>query len=94
VVTDDVLSELEELERAKYRDRLVPRTCDDRTRPPIEDILRDVSISRATRCRRILEAHSHGYRFAEIAQALNVHPSTPGVIVRRFRSRSLAESST
>jgi hypothetical protein len=38
-VADDVIDELKELSRARYRDRIVPRTCEDRVRPSLEDLL-------------------------------------------------------
>jgi hypothetical protein len=82
-LSDDVLKELAE---AQYRDRLVPHTRHEDVRPSITELLDGTEGSPHARKLRIDEAHRiHGYRFTEIAKALQMHPSTPGIIVRRFR---------
>lgn len=57
-------------------------------RPSLAGLLRDCEASRSGRDEAIWRAHAaHGYRLAEIARALNLHPSTASQIVRR-RQRS------
>ena len=88
-IEDDLLEELEAITRAKYRDRILPRTCADNSRPSLDELLMIPGLPRSARNLRIFEAHTvHGYRLSEIAKVLKMDRSTPGVIVRRFQNGS------
>jgi putative transposase len=66
-------------------DRPVPRTCRALSRPTLEELFSVSSGTRDARNRLIRRAHvEHGYRLAEIATFLQLHPSTASVIVRRL----------
>jgi putative transposase len=66
-------------------DRPVPRTCRALSRPTLQELFSVSSGTRDARNRLIRRAHvEHGYRLAEIATFLQLHPSTASLIVRRL----------
>jgi hypothetical protein len=63
----------------------VPRTCRALSRPTLEELFSVSSGSRDARNRLIRRAHvEYGYRLAEVATFLKLHPSTASLIVRRL----------
>jgi REP element-mobilizing transposase RayT len=64
----------------------VPRSYRSLARPPLAELFKDVGFSRAERDRTIRRAHVlHGYRLAEIAVFLGLHPNTMSKVLRRLK---------
>ena len=64
----------------------VPRSYRSLARPPLVELFRNVGFSRTERDRMIRRAHVlHGYRLAEIATFLSLHPNTMSKVLRRLK---------
>ena len=83
---DDVL---QELQSSEGRDRWLPHTHREHVRPSLADLFGRAETDCRLRHRLIYEAHAtYGYSLVEIATALRLHPSTPGIILRRLRDHN------
>jgi putative transposase len=64
----------------------VPRSYRSLASPPLVELFKDVGFSRVERDRMIRRAHVvHGYRLAEIATFLGLHPNTMSKVLRRLK---------
>lgn len=80
---DDILKDLESLE---HSDRWLPHTLAPSARPSLSDMFLGLHDRPQIRNLRIYEAHAtYGYSLTEIAAALHLHPSTPGILLARLR---------
>ena len=67
----------------------VPRSLRALGRPRLEDLF-NADRNMTNRAQTIQRAHVvHGYKYAEIARALTLHPSTISKMMRRLRRRSI-----
>lgn len=83
-----------ETAKIEHPDRLLPRTCRAMGRPTLQELFNLVGESRSARNMMIRQAHvAYGYRLAEIATFLNLHPSTASVILRRIEARMTLKNS-
>lgn len=77
-------SAVQTLTARSHPDRLLPRHCQALGRPSLQELFENQRSSRAGRNQVLCTAHAvHGYRLAEIAAFLNLHPSTASVIWRQ-----------
>ena len=66
----------------------LPRTYRSLARPPLAQLFPLTDISKAARNLAIQHAHQHwGYRLAEIALHLGIHPSTASLVVRALKQK-------
>lgn len=71
--------------RERQSERAVPRVLGQLNRPPLDRVFVHATGSRRERDRAIHRARvEHGYRIAEIARFLTVHPSTVSRVVQRL----------
>ena len=83
-----------ETAKIEHPDRVLPRICRAMGRPTLQELFSLVGESRRARNMMIRQAHiAYGYRLAEIAAFLNLHPSTPSVILRRIEARMTVKPS-
>lgn len=74
-----------EIGASMYR-AAVPRSYRSIARPPLAELFKDIGFSRPERDRMIRRAHVlHGYRLAEIATFLGLHPNTMSKVLRRLK---------
>ena len=70
----------------------LPRFYRSLARPPLEDLFRDVA-NKHHRAQIIQRAHIiHGYRLAEIARCLNLHPNSVSRILGALRRQSASRA--
>ena len=76
-------SAVQTLTASRHPDRLMPRHCQALGRPSLQELFENRRSAKVGRNQVLCTAHAvHGYRLAEIAAFLNLHPSTASVIWR------------